>query len=52
MTRTMNRKSLTRRTYALATRVREGQLNDKQLRYLDALLDHYYRAIKEMTDDA
>lgn len=45
------RERVTRRVYALASLVHHGRLNDKQLRYLNATLDHYHHAIKEMTDD-
>ena len=44
-------KRVTRRSFALANRVRAGQFNDRQLQYLSAVLDHYYRAIEEMTDE-
>ncbi|MFW0784856.1 hypothetical protein AAFP35_10060 [Gordonia sp. CPCC 206044] len=42
---------VTKRVYALATLVRNGHYNDAQLRYLQAVLDHYHHAIKEMTTD-
>ena len=44
-------KRVTRRSFALANRVRAGQFNDRQLRYLDACLTHYYETTKDWTDD-
>ncbi len=51
MTGRSRQQRLTTRLYSLATRVRHGRFNDAQLRYLQAVLDHYHHAIKEMTTD-
>ncbi|MGV9792406.1 hypothetical protein [Gordonia sp. NPDC003422] len=48
---TKTRRRLTRRVYALAAKVHHRRLNEAQLAYLDAVLDHYHESIKEMTTD-
>lgn len=50
--RTRTRRRLVTRLYSLAARINHDRLNDAQLAYLTAVLDHYYdHAIKGMTDD-
>ncbi|WJG11646.1 hypothetical protein PWF70_13500 [Gordonia sp. Swx-4] len=49
--RPRTRRRLVTRLYGLAARINHDRLNDAQLAYLTAVLDHYNHAIKGMTDD-